>query len=513
MLPFFVPLLDVLCACSFQETDTWVVGLLIEFVIFASNNINAMKRTLLLFVVASFWCSVLLSQSDAVVRSQWYDWFDGRGVGIVDAPASSLTFKGYIRAGAGGNDRGGMQMGFQMPEAMSKYRLGNEADHYAEFTFLYHQAFGRKGDKSLDVVWTSSYHRNYGQPHGIDPTLAAEAYIKFNNLLGGNESFWLGRRYYDRKSIDMLDRYWLNPGQDGVGLGVENLLRRRDPNNREDLKLAAFIYHDDDMWYHDAIESEYQLYRVTADARWVGRRLGQSHSYFNVGASYTALPHGVGSDYTLLHGFGLQAWVDTEGALTHNTLAAVYRHGANIVANNSLGRAMKENVLQQHRVICDLKNAYSFELSNDFVYDNKESYALNVVALFSMMDYGTDPYLLKEDGTTHFIEGSQHQFYWFTLGARNVFYLTDQFRVNLELSSEYGIVQHYDTQGFLNKVTLMPEFAPFKGLGAAPVLRPFVTYAFWNDGLCGHIGAPSWGAGYDRQTSGCTFGLQVSAWW
>ena len=42
--------------------------------------------------------------------------------------------KGYVRAGFGRNSEGGPQVGFQAPGAPAKYRLGNEAETYAELT-------------------------------------------------------------------------------------------------------------------------------------------------------------------------------------------------------------------------------------------------------------------------------------------------------------------------------------------------------------------------------------------
>ena len=42
---------------------------------------------------------------------------------------------GYVRAGYGRDSQGGPQVGFQAPGALSKYRLGNEAENYGELFF------------------------------------------------------------------------------------------------------------------------------------------------------------------------------------------------------------------------------------------------------------------------------------------------------------------------------------------------------------------------------------------
>jgi maltoporin len=42
-----------------------------------------------------------------------------------------------------------------------------------------------------------------------------------------------------------------------------------------------------------------------------------------------------------------------------------------------------------------------------------------------------------------------------------------------------------------------------------PVLRAFVTYAAWSDGLEGAVG----GLDYANRNSGWTWGFQMEAWW
>jgi LamB porin len=44
----------------------------------------------------------------------------------------SFEFHGYFRSGFGLNSRGGQQVVFEAPGAQAKYRLGNEAETYAE---------------------------------------------------------------------------------------------------------------------------------------------------------------------------------------------------------------------------------------------------------------------------------------------------------------------------------------------------------------------------------------------
>ena len=50
--------------------------------------------------------------------------------------AKTFEFHGYLRSGYGLNSRGGQQVAFQAPGADAKYRLGNEAETYAELIFV-----------------------------------------------------------------------------------------------------------------------------------------------------------------------------------------------------------------------------------------------------------------------------------------------------------------------------------------------------------------------------------------
>src|SRR5260370_41743527 len=49
---------------------------------------------------------------------------------------STFEFHGYFRSGYGLNSVGGQQIAFQAPGAGAKYRLGNEAETYAELIFV-----------------------------------------------------------------------------------------------------------------------------------------------------------------------------------------------------------------------------------------------------------------------------------------------------------------------------------------------------------------------------------------
>lgn len=427
---------------------------------------------------------------------------------LVETTHSDFNVTGYARLGIGGSGIGGVQSDFKIPEATSKYRLGNEANDYGELAFSYNYTMGDDLDKKIGMVWRTAYYREYGKQKDIGITYAAELYLHMDNLFGGDESIWLGRRFYDRKNIDMLDRYWLNSAQDGYGIGVENLLDKGD----EDIKVAIISFNDRDLDNYKSQSRSNTLFNYTTDVRWEGIAIGE-RSDVNFAANYTIRPKKESLGYETRHGFGLFAWIDYEGERVRNYTAMIFRQGANVLSNNGSGLAIRENQYEDRRVITDLRNTYQIEISNNLRYDNMRSYAIDAVALFSMQNHGTNPYWLETDGSKTYYPELGSNFYWFTLGARNIFYVCDYLRLNVELSSEYAIINHLNTDGFLNKITFMPEFAQRRGLDQKPVIRPYITYATWSESLRGYIGTSPTGAQYGDSTDGFTYGLQVELTW
>jgi len=63
--------------------------------------------------------------------------------------------------------------------------------------------------------------------------------------------------------------------------------------------------------------------------------------------------------------------------------------------------------------------------------------------------------------------------------------------------------------GWLRKITFAPQIGAGRKFFSRPVLRTFVTYANWSDGLKGYVG----GVPYQKRTQGLTYGVQCESWW
>src|SRR5208283_4905356 len=144
----------------------------------------------------------------------------------------TFEFHGYFRSGYGLNSVGGQQVAFEAPGAGAKFRLGNEAETYAELIFVNNWV---NPDHNSDKAWfrtefmveaNTSNSENYASfPNGIgnDQYRFREAFVQAGNVFESqpNAKFWAGERYYRRQHIDSDDFYPLDLS--GYGGGVEDL--------------------------------------------------------------------------------------------------------------------------------------------------------------------------------------------------------------------------------------------------------------------------------------------------
>jgi maltoporin len=98
---------------------------------------------------------------------------------------------------------------------------------------------------------------------------------------------------------------------------------------------------------------------------------------------------------------------------------------------------------------------------------------------------------------------------WLSFGARPQYFFTDHLSVAFEAGFDRTKSGNGQFDGWLRKFTIAPQIGAGRKFFSRPVLRVFVTYASWSDGLRGHVG----GTPFKDQTSGLTFGVQTETWW
>src|SRR6478735_4719499 len=126
-----------------------------------------------------------------------------------------VDIKAYLRAGFGRNSEGGPQVGFQAPGSMAKYRLGNEAETYAELTVskdFYPSNSFKVGTVSENpsgpvahVQATISMFNPYQEALSSSATDFGlpELWGSIGNVFAAQPSvkFWAGNRFYRRHDI------------------------------------------------------------------------------------------------------------------------------------------------------------------------------------------------------------------------------------------------------------------------------------------------------------------------
>src|SRR4030095_14551202 len=150
----------------------------------------------------------------------------------LEEQVKSFEFHGYLRSGYGLNSRGGQQVAFQAPGADAKYRLGNEAETYAELIFV-NNWVNPKHDSGKAWIRTevmvqanttnSANFANFPGGIGNDKFRFREAFVQAGNIFKSQPTakFWAGQRYYRRYQSHINDFYISD--MSGYGGGVEDL--------------------------------------------------------------------------------------------------------------------------------------------------------------------------------------------------------------------------------------------------------------------------------------------------
>ena len=98
---------------------------------------------------------------------------------------------------------------------------------------------------------------------------------------------------------------------------------------------------------------------------------------------------------------------------------------------------------------------------------------------------------------------------WLSFGARPQYFFTEHLSVAFEAGLDRTSSGNGQYEGWLRKFTIAPQIGAGRKFFSRPVLRAFLTYANWSDGLRGFVG----GDPYLKKTNGLTYGIQAETWW
>lgn len=389
-------------------------------------------------------------------------------------------FHGYFRAGAGSSSTHGPQACYGLGGNTMKYRLGNECDSYFEGGYTKELARAENGVSFVGTIWGVAYTPNSDFAGG--KVELAKAYIEAKGLdfLNGGVA-WIGKRYYFRPDIHMLDLQYINlngtgGGLDGIPAGPgkvsyavfkDNDLNTVDPRTGLRTKTTAALrqnltYEGLPVNAGGTVDAALSLIRAEDKDGHDGWQLSVFHKQALAGLGATNI---VGVQYGVGPGTGIGG-------------PCCVRMGAS--GSTALG-----SDVTRLRIFDSLVIQPTRQFSTEFI----------ALAQRDKSDAG----------------GSST---WSTLGARPVYAVMRNFK----LQGEIGVSRVTSPTGGpaarLTKVTFAPTITMGEAYYARPELRAFITHARWNKAAIGAVNADNnSGPVFGDRTSGTSAGVQLEAWW
>jgi len=397
----------------------------------------------------------------------------------------TFEFHGYFRSGYGLNSQGGQQVAFQAPGAGAKYRLGNEAETYGEFIFVNNWL---NPEHDSDKAWfktevmleanttNSASYANFNNGTGNDQFRLREVFVRAGNILESQPDlkFWAGERYYRRQHIEINDFYPLDMSGYGAGfedlnLGVGKLAVGYLAGARPDIQTANGNYVKSNV--------DVRFYDVKAPGGTLAGRFDFATGKGGTTPGGEVIPTGNGYAFGIRH-----QRLEWHGGY----------HAFGIQYGTGPASNFSTSIDDPTRFI---NSTARFLLTEQVLFQPNDKFAIMPIFVYQRT---------KDSNPLH----SWQQ--WISFGARPEIFFTKY----LSLAFEGG-VDHTHSQvaplydGWLRKFTIAPQIGAGRQFFSRPVLRAFLTYANWSDGLRGFVG----GLPFQNRTSGLSYGVQAETWW
>jgi maltoporin len=402
----------------------------------------------------------------------------------LEEQVKTFEFHGYLRSGYGLNSRGGQQVAFQAPGADAKYRLGNEAETYGEFIFVNNWV---NPQHDADKAWiktevmiqantsNSANYANFARGIGNDQFRFREAFVQAGNVFESQPGakFWAGERYYRRYQSHINDFYISD--MSGYGGGVEDL------NVKVGKMAVAFLAGarpdiTTENGNYAKSNIDVRLYDVHAPG-------GKLAAWFNFArAKGGTTPNGTVIPSSNGYAFGV-AHQRLEWKGGYNWFSVQYGKGA---ASN-----FSTSIDDPTPFIKDTKR---FRIAEHLLLQTNDKFAIQPVFVYQRTQNGN-----PREGWNQ----------WLSFGARPQYFFTDHLSLAFEAGLDRTRSGNGQYDGWLRKFTIAPQIGAGRRFFSRPVLRLFVTYASWSNGLRGYVG----GIPFRDKTSGFTFGVQTETWW
>jgi maltoporin len=394
---------------------------------------------------------------------------------MVASQAYAVDFDGYFRTGPGLTSKNSARACYDLGISGGHYRLGNECDLYGEFGLA--QTGTSEGVSWKAKVMFNEY--NNGTDIGGSASSFEQMYVEGKGFdIAPGTNFWIGKRFYGRKDVHILDTFFVR--MDGVGAGADQI----ELGGGAKLGVAAFTS-DTGSGFGDGGngKSTNPGARLNVDVQEIPVGMGA----LRVTGTYTQGRYDNATDGKGTSGFGLslQHTVDIAalGTGSGNTLWLQFAQGSAGLDGN-FGTMTAPSSVKKWRLVESL----TWQLG---------AFGGQAVALYGQHD--------KDDvaGTTKFNEAS--------IGGRASYALTNNFK----LVSELGYMQKKpDGSGTqkLTKFTFAPTLSAGPGFWNRPELRLYVTTAKWNAAANDAAGPNGLTGLANGKTKGTSFGAQAEIW-
>jgi maltoporin len=396
---------------------------------------------------------------------------------MVASQAQAVDFDGYFRAGPGLTSKNAARACYNLGISGGHYRLGNECDFYGEFGLA--QTGTSEGVSWKAKVMFNEY--NPGTDIGASSSSFEQMYVEGKGFdIAPGTNFWIGKRFYGRKDVHILDTFFVR--MDGVGAGADEIAL----GGGAKLGVAAFTS-DTGSGFGDAGNGTATNpgARLNVDVQEIPLGVGA----LRVTGTYTQgrFDNATNGKGTSGVGVSLQHTMDIPalGTGSGNTLWLQYAQGSAGLDGN-FGTMIAPSGVKKWRLV----ESVTWQLG---------AFGGQAVALYGQHDEDTT----VGSATPKFSEAS--------IGGRASYALTRNFK----LVSELGYMQKKpDGSGTqkLTKFTFAPTLSAGPGFWNRPELRLYVTTAKWNAAANDAAGPNGLTGLANGKTRGTSFGAQAEIW-
>ena len=412
----------------------------------------------------------------------------------------NANFNGYMRSGImHGNSAFGSKT-----DTVKLGRLGNENDTFMEFGL---GADVAKVDDVTYSVYGMIAHGGDGNETDWNTNLSCrQAWAGAKNLLGqGDDFLWIGKRYYKREDIHVLDEYYYNVS--GTGVGLENVVL--GPG-----KISLAWTRND----KDAKKDDVNIYSMKSEYKYKGLKDNNKPAKVKVNTYDVRYEFPVWDGASLQLGATyLEAEKDKKGSYRTYTIEKENSigDGLNLSAELNIGLlgGFNKTVVQ----------SFSGSSAADVHYCTGSSVYYDEGQGWRLINWG-DVHFTKEFGMFHVVQYAHSSGFksydserTVNLVVRPYYQLTKMTKLLAEVgwfadkktanTDDKGVQSYVSKHG--SKYTLAYAISPDAGnFWSRPEFRFYVSHVSVSDNMS--IGPTH---EWVRQTSDNMFGAQVEAWW